>query len=217
MDPSSDPILTVADVSRAFGGVHAVDHASFVVGAATVTGLIGPNGAGKSTMCNLIAGVLRPDGGSVQYHGQEIAGRHPYELARMGLLRTFQTSSEFGRLTVTENLLVAAGSRLGDSSGALCAAVGTGGLKRRQTSIVPVRYWKSLISSTLPINSPANSVAARNVWWRSCVPSWQALGYCCSMSLWLEYIPRWSKPWSLRSGACATTASRSCSWSTTST
>jgi ABC-type branched-subunit amino acid transport system ATPase component len=108
-----EPILIVEDVSRAFVGVHAVDHASFLVGDKSITGLIGPNGAGKSTMCNVIAGLLRPDTGSVRYAGEEVIGRRPYELARMGLLRTFQASSEFARLTVTENLLVAAGSRRG--------------------------------------------------------------------------------------------------------
>jgi ABC-type branched-subunit amino acid transport system ATPase component len=107
VEPEREPILTVTDVSRTFGGVHAVDHASFLVGAASITGLIGPNGAGKSTICNVIAGLLAPDKGSVRYAGREVAGRSPHELARMGLLRTFQASSEFGRLTVTENLLVA--------------------------------------------------------------------------------------------------------------
>ena len=113
MAPDDEPILTVTDVSRSFGGVHAVEHASFVVTTESVTGLIGPNGAGKSTMCNLIAGSLAPDEGSVRYAGQEVAGRHAHELARLGLLRTFQTSSEFGRLTVTENLLVGAGAKRG--------------------------------------------------------------------------------------------------------
>jgi ABC-type branched-subunit amino acid transport system ATPase component len=113
VESEPESILTVSDVSRSFGGVHAVDHASFVVETGSITGLIGPNGAGKSTMCNLIAGLLAPDEGSVRYGGEEIAGRRPYDLARMGLLRTFQTSSEFGRLTVTENLLVAGGAERG--------------------------------------------------------------------------------------------------------
>ncbi len=102
-----EPIVVVDAVSRSFGGVHAVANASFAVDRATVTGLIGPNGAGKSTMCNLIAGALNPDSGSIRYDKQEIAGRPPHALARLGLLRTFQLSSEFRRLTVTENLLVA--------------------------------------------------------------------------------------------------------------
>jgi branched-chain amino acid transport system permease protein len=110
---ASEPILTVTDVSRTFGGVQAVDRASFLVGVRSITGLIGPNGAGKSTMCNVIAGLLRPDTGSVRYAGREVAGRRSHELARMGLLRTFQASSEFGQLTVAENLLVAAGSKRG--------------------------------------------------------------------------------------------------------
>jgi ABC-type branched-subunit amino acid transport system ATPase component len=107
---ASEPVLAVERVSRAFEGVHAVEDASFRVEPASITGLIGPNGAGKSTMCNVIAGLLRPDAGSIKYGGEEVSGKHPYELARMGLLRTFQSSSEFVRLTVTENLMVAAGA-----------------------------------------------------------------------------------------------------------
>ncbi len=74
------PILRVAGVSRAFGGVRAVNDASFEVAEGSITGLIGPNGAGKSTMCNVIAGVLRPDRGWLEYAGNEIAGKRPYEL-----------------------------------------------------------------------------------------------------------------------------------------
>lgn len=110
---SNGAILSVEGLSRSFGGVHAVNNASFEVAEGSITGLIGPNGAGKSTVCNVIAGVLSPDEGSVRYAGSEVAGRRPYQLARLGLLRTFQTSSEFSRLTVTENLLVAAGAPRG--------------------------------------------------------------------------------------------------------
>jgi ABC-type branched-subunit amino acid transport system ATPase component len=116
----SNPILSVEGVSRGFGGVRAVHDASFEVAEGSITGLIGPNGAGKSTVCNVVAGVLRPDEGSVRYAGREVSGRRPYQLARLGLLRTFQMSSEFTRLTVTENLLVAAGApRGGTLRGAL--------------------------------------------------------------------------------------------------
>src|SRR5579885_2542506 len=108
-------LLRVRDVYCAFGGVHAVDGASFDVRAGTITGLIGPNGAGKSTMLNMIAGAIAPDAGSILFDGVEIAGQPSYRVARLGLMRTFQLSSEFARLTVLENLLVAAPGQRGEA------------------------------------------------------------------------------------------------------
>ena len=106
--PTEGPALEVRDLRIDFGGVHAVDGASFTVPRGRITGLIGPNGAGKSTALKLIAGSLRPSSGSIVYHGDEIAGKPAWDVARRGLIRTFQLSSEFARLTVIENLLVAA-------------------------------------------------------------------------------------------------------------
>jgi ABC-type branched-subunit amino acid transport system ATPase component len=102
------PALDVRDLRIDFGGVRAVDGASFTVPAGRVIGLIGPNGAGKSTAMKLIAGALRPTAGEILYNGEEIAGKPAWEVARCGLIRTFQLSAEFARLTVIENLLVAA-------------------------------------------------------------------------------------------------------------
>jgi ABC-type branched-subunit amino acid transport system ATPase component len=108
-DPSADaPVLDVRNLRIDFGGVHAVDGASFAVPPGRITGLIGPNGAGKSTALKLIAGALRPSAGTIAYNGEEIAGKPAWEIARRGLIRTFQLSAEFGGLTVLENLLVAA-------------------------------------------------------------------------------------------------------------
>jgi ABC-type branched-subunit amino acid transport system ATPase component len=101
-------VLQVKDLRIEFDGVHAVDGASFEIPAGTITGLIGPNGAGKSTALKLIAGALRPTGGQIVYMGEDITGRSAHAVARLGVMRTFQLSSEFARLTVMENLLVAA-------------------------------------------------------------------------------------------------------------
>jgi ABC-type branched-subunit amino acid transport system ATPase component len=103
---TTDQLLIVTDLKRSFGGVHAVDGVSFGVQRGSVTGLIGPNGAGKSTALGAIAGALRPDAGSVEFDGHDITKLAPMRRARRGLIRTFQTSSEFDRLTVLENLLV---------------------------------------------------------------------------------------------------------------
>ncbi len=108
-------LLTVRDARRAFGGVRAVESVSFEVRAGTITGLIGPNGAGKSTMLGIVAGAIRPSAGAITFDGRDITGLPTYRLARRGLVRTFQLSSEFARLTVLENLLVAAPGQRGES------------------------------------------------------------------------------------------------------
>jgi ABC-type branched-subunit amino acid transport system ATPase component len=100
------PLLEVSDLALAYGGVHAVDGLSLTVQSGQVTGLIGPNGAGKSTALGIIAGASRPDHGSVRFRGHDVTGFSSRRMALRGVARTFQTSSEFPRLTVLENLLV---------------------------------------------------------------------------------------------------------------
>lgn len=108
-------LLKVDDLSCIFGGIHAVEDASFVVGRGTVTGLIGPNGAGKSTMVNAISGVVKPNKGKVLFRGAEIQGLQPHQVASRGLIRIYQQSTEFGAMTVLENLLVASKEFAGSS------------------------------------------------------------------------------------------------------
>jgi branched-chain amino acid transport system permease protein len=108
-------ILEVEDLHRSFGGVRAVDGATFSVQPGGITGLIGPNGAGKSTVLAVIAGSLRPTSGSVRFEGDDLT-RVPARLVpRRGVVRTFQLPSEFARLTVLENLVVAAPRQAGES------------------------------------------------------------------------------------------------------
>jgi branched-chain amino acid transport system permease protein len=111
----ADAMLVVRELHRQFGGVRAVNGASFTVPSGRITGLIGPNGAGKSTALNIIAGALRPDAGTVHYRRQSITGLPSYKVARHGIIRTFQVSSEFAALTVLENLLVAAPAQRGET------------------------------------------------------------------------------------------------------
>ena len=110
-----EPLLAVRDLRRSYGGVRAVDSVSFDVPQGSLTGIIGPNGAGKSTLLGLIAGSIRPDGGTVRVAGADTTGLPPYRVAQRGVIRTFQTSSEFARLTVLENLLVAAPRQRGEA------------------------------------------------------------------------------------------------------
>ena len=114
MSQPADALLAAVDLHKQFGGVQAVNGASFTVPAGQITGMIGPNGAGKSTVLNIIAGALRPDGGMVSYLGHDITGLRPYQVARHGVIRTFQLSSEFAALTVLENLLVAVPAQRGE-------------------------------------------------------------------------------------------------------
>jgi branched-chain amino acid transport system permease protein len=107
-------MLEVRDLHRDFGGVKAVDGATFAVPTGRITGLIGPNGAGKSTALTMIAGALKPSSGTIAFLGENVTGRPSYQLARRGVIRTFQISSEFARLTVIENLLVAAQDHPGE-------------------------------------------------------------------------------------------------------
>ena len=108
-------MLRTVDVTRDFGGVHAVAGVSIEVRRGTLTGLIGPNGAGKSTLLAMLAGTMPVTSGQVIYAGADVTGVPAYRRARLGLVRTFQLASEFKRLTVMENLLSAVPVNRGDS------------------------------------------------------------------------------------------------------
>ena len=99
-----EPLLVVTGMSRAFGGLRAVDAVSLTVRAGDRHAIIGPNGAGKSTLFNLITGRLRPDSGRVVFDGRDITGRRPHVIARAGIGRAFQITTIFPKLTVRQNL-----------------------------------------------------------------------------------------------------------------
>jgi ABC-type branched-subunit amino acid transport system ATPase component len=114
----SPPLLTVNGISRHFGGVLAVDQASFEVEAGSIAGLIGPNGAGKTTAFNLISGFLKVHGGGITFDGQRIERRPSHAIARAGLVRTFQIPRVLTRMSVLENMLLAATDQPGEMLGA---------------------------------------------------------------------------------------------------
>ena len=101
------PLLEVEDVVVQFGGVTAVDHASFVADAGRVTGLIGPNGAGKTTCFNVISGLQKPNRGRIIFDGRVITRLSVPRRSRRGMGRTFQRLEAFGSLSVRENVRVA--------------------------------------------------------------------------------------------------------------
>jgi branched-chain amino acid transport system ATP-binding protein len=102
---SAKPILTAEGLTKHYGGVPALDGASFTLARGKVTALIGPNGAGKTTLVNCLSGVLRPDAGSVTFDGREIGNLRADRIAALGMARTFQNLRIFTRLSVLDNVL----------------------------------------------------------------------------------------------------------------
>ncbi len=101
-------ILEAHNVSKAFGGIQALNTCSLTVEQGKITGLIGPNGSGKTTLFNVITGYERVDSGDVQFNGRRITNASPDKVFAMGIGRTFQLTRIFPRLTVLENMHVAA-------------------------------------------------------------------------------------------------------------
>lgn len=98
-------MLQVENLTKAFGGIKAVDACSIHVERGSITGLIGPNGSGKTTLFNMITGFYRPDAGSVQFNGQPIQNLKPNQICRHGIARTFQITRLFWKMTVLENMI----------------------------------------------------------------------------------------------------------------
>ncbi|RDI72865.1 ABC transporter ATP-binding protein [Halopelagius longus] len=107
--------LKVEGLHKSFGGITAVDGASFEVERGSLTGLIGPNGAGKSTTFNLITGMLKPDSGTVTFNGEDVTGMKPHRIANRGMVRTFQIARELGDMTVLENMMLAPQAQQGEA------------------------------------------------------------------------------------------------------
>src|SRR6202790_3698987 len=98
--------LSIDKVSRSFGGLKALDAVTFSVAEGELVGLVGPNGSGKTTLLNILSGHLAADCGEVALDGRPITGLRPEELARRGVLRMFQLTRVFPRMSVLDNLLV---------------------------------------------------------------------------------------------------------------
>jgi branched-chain amino acid transport system ATP-binding protein len=135
--------LAVEQLSKSFGGVHALHGVSFAVQAGELLAMIGPNGAGKTTCFNLINGQLHPDAGRVRFEGSRIDGLPTRRLCRLGIGRTFQVAATFGSMTVRENLQVVSGAPeaildevgISELAGRQCAELAYGDLKRVELAI----------------------------------------------------------------------------------
>jgi branched-chain amino acid transport system ATP-binding protein len=100
-------ILDVQELTKRFGGLTAVNSVSFSVEEGAILSVIGPNGAGKSTLFKLICSFVTPTSGRVKFNGQTITGRPPHEVARLGVVRTFQETTIFKEMTALQNVIVA--------------------------------------------------------------------------------------------------------------
>jgi len=100
-------VISVQKLDKHFGGVYAVHNCTFTVKDNSITSIIGPNGAGKTTLFNLVCGISKPDAGKIFLRGTEITGLATYQIARLGISRTFQQAKLFKNMSVKENLLIA--------------------------------------------------------------------------------------------------------------
>ncbi|MFB2936960.1 ATP-binding cassette domain-containing protein [Aerosakkonemataceae cyanobacterium BLCC-F154] len=112
---SNNILLSANGLNKSFGGLKAVDNATLEVSQGSITGLIGPNGAGKTTLFNLISNFIRPDSGRVIFDGEPVERLQSYQIAQMGMIRTFQVARVLSRLSVMENMLLAAQKQIGEN------------------------------------------------------------------------------------------------------
>lgn len=109
-----DPIIVADNISRSFGGLKAVDVEHLEIQRGCITGLIGPNGAGKTTFFNLLTGFDRTDTGTWSFDGADMGKLHPHQVARRGVVRTFQLTKALAKMTVLDNLKLGASGQIGE-------------------------------------------------------------------------------------------------------
>ena len=112
---NDQPLLAASGLCKSFGGVRAVDNADINVQTGSITGLIGPNGAGKTTLFNLLSNFIQPDRGQVIFDGEPIHQLQSHQIALQGVVRTFQVARVLSRLSVLENMLLAAQKQTGEN------------------------------------------------------------------------------------------------------
>lgn len=115
MQTSNTAVLAATGLMKSFGGIKAVNNAAIEVLPGSITGLIGPNGAGKTTLFNLLSNFISPDQGKVLFDGEAIESLQPHEIAQRGMIRTFQVARVLSRLSVMDNMLLAAQKQTGEN------------------------------------------------------------------------------------------------------
>jgi neutral amino acid transport system ATP-binding protein len=109
------PLLSAHHLSKSFGGIQAVDRAALEVISGSITGLIGPNGAGKTTLFNLLCNAMRADSGQIIFRGETITHLPAHQIAQRGMVRTFQVARVLSKMSVMENMLLAAQHQTGET------------------------------------------------------------------------------------------------------
>jgi branched-chain amino acid transport system ATP-binding protein len=145
------PLLKVTSLKKAYGAIQAVAGVSFEVMPGEIFGVIGPNGSGKTTMFNSVLGQITPDAGEIELNGQSISGLTPLALSRRGVGRTFQTLQVFGKMTVRDNLIVAAQEHQGSMLSRIFAS-GDSGLGDRADALIDqfrIRHVANTLAGTL--------------------------------------------------------------------
>ncbi len=143
-------MLRLENVTKRFGGLTAVRNVTLEVQAGELLGIIGPNGAGKTTLFNVISGFYRPEDGRVLFDGQDITGKPAHAIARLGLTRTFQMVKPFGNLSVADNVMIGALSRLASTGEArveaerVIALCGLGPHAHARAKALPIALRKRL-------------------------------------------------------------------------
>ena len=125
-------ILSVHDIKKSYGAIAAVGGVSFDVEPGEILGVIGPNGSGKTTLFNSILGQIKPDTGKVEFEGKDISGSSPLALSRLGVGRTFQNLQVFAKLSLRDNLILAAQEHTGTFWGRVFASPDNGLADRAQ-------------------------------------------------------------------------------------
>jgi len=147
----SQAVLKVTGLKKAYGAIQAVGGVSFEVMPGEIFGVIGPNGSGKTTMFNSVLGQITPNEGSIELNGKNITGMSPLELSRLGVGRTFQTLQVFGKMTVRDNLIVAAQEHQGSMLGRMFAP-GDSGLGTKADALIDqfrIRHVADKLAGTL--------------------------------------------------------------------
>jgi branched-chain amino acid transport system ATP-binding protein len=129
----TEPLLKAENLSKSFGGIHAVREVSFAVGTGQIKGIIGPNGAGKTTLFNLITGFYAADGGVIYFNGHTLNDLVTHQVAERGVARTFQNVELFDRMTVLENVMV--GRHPKTKAGFISAAFRLSQARKEESSI----------------------------------------------------------------------------------
>ncbi len=127
---AENDILKIEDVTQKFGGLTALSHIRIDIHPGEILGVIGPNGAGKTTLFNLITGIYRPSEGRILLNGKDITGKKPYQIAELGISRTFQNIRLFRKMTVQDNVM--AGLHIRTKSNLIDAVFKTGRRKREE-------------------------------------------------------------------------------------